>query len=1292
MRPPVAASPRDRRVARRTFPFIAALALLATLALSAVVAAEPGDEPFAIERAPALEWGFKQSWRSYAPQPAVTRGASVVAGAEGAPYQLGWAFESGSYDSASGTTVLRYEGTAHWLKYPAASSSIAPPPGYSGPMDIHVLDVTLSDPVLTISRDEATITVEASSRQLGTWQIEDLGRVPVVSLDVSEAAPAVADGVTTWTAIPAVSDGSSNEVFAGNYPAGRAVDAVGFSYSGPGGAPDLSEHWDAPGSTKLALEDNEILTEDGIASQFSAWWLDRERRIVHHRSAATVDGAPVWVYRALSLDTRAPVGEPLVLPNAESIFQPTFFDSDGGRLFYRRSGETETSRWVEFDAGQGRYVLGTLSEPVPIVGSQSLNWDSVAKRAFNVRRFVPDGVAANAYDSHQWQLNTYSEQDDGTWLRKTYELPSLPTGLNALGYSTSTSVNAPSGVAAPDGSLILLGDRQSRSTPDVTVPATVPGAYRIVFDEAGDAVSVAPVAGTEVGNGALTVFKALQAGPGGQVTLMRAANATGPVVQDVTVAGGEASAAPAVTVAGLDTLNTTDFAVDPVDGTVWVGGWQSQRIVGIRGGEVVADQYFPERHPRGGPLLVGPDHAVYAQTNDGSPAVVGGSPVYGFGRFARLGFSPRVTGQPESATATLASGEDSEAVAFASTATGDPAPDRRWQIKRPGSSRFAEVEGESGPTLTVDAVRGLGGAEVRAVYSNAAGAIASEPATLAVDYAPEIAVDVADVGVVEGEQATFQVLSQGSPDPAVAWQRRVAGFWQPIAADDEGFEIGDGTLTVTETHVDQSGAQFRARVGNSVATIYSRAARLTVEPATTIPPGGLSLDGVSLDWSGSDELQRLAPNMQPSFLSAGVSDGGEATYSAAAANARVLHVAGDGSETPATWATRAAQAGAAVDQLVRLTDGHAEVEQDGSATVTWPGSFSVNFYGGLVPFTVSRPELTVDADGGGTLRADLSGYGASMADPGDRHPVAPVDDVVVATFDGAEIDPQGVVTFEPDYAGIEVEAPAGFAAQDRASAGWGAWPQPFVDFHAATGLAPYWYSSGGVFDAHKAASPFSVDFTGAGSVPPLGPGGDGDVLAPPPPPSPRVSVTALAVDRTSYGRAARATVRVAAVGGAAPGGGVTVRVAGRAVGGTLAGGVARLRLPADLRPGAHRVTADYAGTAGVAGSAATATLRVLRAKPRVGLRVVRGRDGRPRRLSVAARFPGAAGLHPTGQLVVRDRGRVVRVVRLRRSDAGRRTIRLPRLAAGPHLLRVALAAGPLQRAAASGFRAVRAGR
>ena len=176
--------------------------------------------------------------------------------------------------------------------------------------------------------------------------------------------------------------------------------------------------------------------------------------------------------------------------------------------------------------------------------------------------------------------------------------------------------------------------------------------------------------------------------------------------------------------------------------------------------------------------------------------------------------------------------------------------------------------------------------------------------------------------------------------------------------------------------------------------------------------------------------------------------------------------------------------------------------------------------------------------------------------------------MTLATFSGVQIDPAGKVAIAPGYAGVEVSVPAGFPAQNRTIEGWGAWPQPFVDFHVETGLAPYWYSSGGAADAFKAPDPFVVDFTGSkqGHLDPEPPPGGGQ---PVPPAAAEASTTTLTLGRSrhAYGVRTTATVKVAARGGPATGS-VKLRVAGKTITRRLAAGSARVPCPGSSRPAA----------------------------------------------------------------------------------------------------------------------------
>jgi len=278
-----------------------------------------------------------------------------------------------------------------------------------------------------------------------------------------------------------------------------------------------------------------------------------------------------------------------------------------------------------------------------------------------------------------------------------------------------------------------------------------------------------------------------------------------------------------------------------------------------------------------------------------------------------------------------------------------------------------------------------------------------------------------------------------------------------------------------------------AIVGLAVTAVVGVSSAGAADP---IPAGGVNIAAASLDWLGNQEVQSAPPFGGSNYLSAGLSDGTEASYRATEGNAAIYQVSSSGAESLATWGTRAAHVSGGGKQLARLSAGHGHIAADGSGTVAWEGSFSVNFYGGLVPFTIADPELHLAADGTGDLSADLEGCSASMVNPNECVPLAPDPDAVIATFGGVTVDPAGTLTIQPDYAGVEVTIPEGGTPQNREVAGWGAWPQEFVDFQQQTGLSSYWYSSGGGADPKKPPLPLTIDFGGAESPGPEGPGTD----------------------------------------------------------------------------------------------------------------------------------------------------------------------------------------------------------
>lgn len=316
----------------------------------------------------------------------------------------------------------------------------------------------------------------------------------------------------------------------------------------------------------------------------------------------------------------------------------------------------------------------------------------------------------------------------------------------------------------------------------------------------------------------------------------------------------------------------------------------------------------------------------------------------------------------------------------------------------------------------------------------------------------------------------------------------------------------------------------------SIVTVAALAATMLL-PAVA---GAASVGDVTLDWTGSGEIQGRPPFGGSNYMTAGVTDGSAAGYTARAGNVQIVRLGATGAEYQATYATRAAHVGSGGRQIARLFGGSGSVAADGSGTIAWNGAFTLNFYGGLVPFTISRPVLSVDGSGHGTLKGDLSGYGSSKDDPNTKVPLTPVSGVTIATFSNVSLTPPNEAAITPDFDGVAVTLPAGQDPQYAGSPGWGAWPQAFVDFQVGTGLAPYWYSTGGAFDSLKKPLALRIRFTPVAWVDPPAESGpkppDGGPPGPPGPPGqpppttgerrPTIKLPAMKLVRLSAARTA----------------------------------------------------------------------------------------------------------------------------------------------------------------------------
>lgn len=294
-------------------------------------------------------------------------------------------------------------------------------------------------------------------------------------------------------------------------------------------------------------------------------------------------------------------------------------------------------------------------------------------------------------------------------------------------------------------------------------------------------------------------------------------------------------------------------------------------------------------------------------------------------------------------------------------------------------------------------------------------------------------------------------------------------------------------------------------------TAAAIAAALSVGGMTVANAAPTTVDDITLTWGLSKEAGGGAYFGGCNFLSAGKAGNtgssrvwaeADGFYKSSEGNVSIVKDGASGEVTP-TWATKCQGAnGSAVttaaasstNNRVVFSDGSGTVDlAAGTASVSWSGSFTVAFYGGLTYWHASNPTLTVNANGTGTLKATVGGYGTSMEDMTQWVPLAD-QQVTLANLTGVSLSEDGF-SLTPNYLGVVL---SNVTNQVTTGPNAGAFPEDFVAFHDQTGQSSYWYSSGGAADPKKPATPLSVaweveeDSTPGTPTTPTTPGASGE--------------------------------------------------------------------------------------------------------------------------------------------------------------------------------------------------------
>ncbi|WP_162231105.1 HtaA domain-containing protein [Leucobacter musarum] len=1004
-----------------------------------------------------LEWGIKASLRNYVggPSPEGQLAGTHVSGGAAYDEQNSFTFplREGSFSEDAGTSVA-FAGEVRMLGYCSGATA-----------ETCTLNISISDLEIVLGPETRTLLGNLTSKSAVTGEIVDYGRIAFADLSL-ETAQLDTDGATTrWSGISAALTETGAQAFAGYYEAGTVLDSIAFEYAGPGAHPG-AETWTEPGTELYTAGNVTSLGSDVLASSFERVYpLRGGTRVAtvefHSPTGATGTGTMRIAMRdATTLETI----DQIEFPAMDSRMR-SGFDADAERIFFSVTSSDSSTiidnslRVAAWDEAARAFVVtevGALPNDAVWIADVALATASVQSIVWNpVRDEVHVALRGSDIASEslkQNELHSFHQNDDGSWIASPVE--TLPSASNNTAAYAAMQVEA-------DGSLISrkLASARTDREPNFT------SMWRLSFTDAG--VEVADIAAPRYINGrnyvGLDPFIVTQTGVFG----VRTAANGGPNSAVLTWKDGElvhADHAP-----DIGTYSVNALAYDEQRNRVFGAAGDRSTVLEFDDAGI-AKRIAIEGMATSGMFAVADDLSVYTTIRDAQGD-------YGLVRY-QLNVSPTITEQPQAQTVTLASGETEGVATFRVGAESVPEADITWQRRAAGAESFITIPDARGTVLETVVGAHDHGAEYRAVVANRAGAIASEAAMVTVRTAPQFLQQPVSLSVFDGDTAVFTATPVNAADGSQRWERLEGEEWAEIAEDSTYQPDGSKLSVVASDAI--SGQQFRSVLTNRVGESISDTVTLTVVPKGTIPEGGLTYSGVGFEWDGNAELQRKSPIGEANYLSAGVSDGTESSYLAQSGGVTILHDT-NGQRVVADYSSRESFLASAGRQLVQLSNGVAKVQADGSAVVTWSGSWSVNMYGGMVPFTFTNPVLTVQSDGTGTLSADLSGYAGSMANPDQKTPLAPVPSATVATFQAVKVDVLNGFTVTPDYRGVEVTIPVGSDAvqQQRTGADWGAWPQSFVDFQIATGLSSYWYSSGANADANKVAHPFLVDFSEA---------------------------------------------------------------------------------------------------------------------------------------------------------------------------------------------------------------------
>jgi cyclophilin family peptidyl-prolyl cis-trans isomerase len=168
---------------------------------------------------------------------------------------------------------------------------------------------------------------------------------------------------------------------------------------------------------------------------------------------------------------------------------------------------------------------------------------------------------------------------------------------------------------------------------------------------------------------------------------------------------------------------------------------------------------------------------------------------------------------------------------FTAAASGSPTATVQWKVSTDSGTTFNNIAGATSLSYSFTAAATDNGNQYEAVFTNAAGTVTSNAATLTVHFAPTVTTNPVAQTVNAGSTilSTFTAAASGNPTPTVQWKMSTDGG--TTFSDIAGATSTSYTFTATAA---DNGNRYEAVFTNTVGTVATTAATLTVNTALTL--------------------------------------------------------------------------------------------------------------------------------------------------------------------------------------------------------------------------------------------------------------------------------------------------------------------------------------------------------------------------------------------------------------------------------------------------------------------------